>query len=144
MKQNASIGFVLAALLVASLVFVPASANDGTLPSDSILSAGSDRSGDEFLNCYAYLSGEPNWIRYGGWGRASDNAYFMEVVVKLIDRDTGQKIGHTAYNGYDTDYIEPQENLELHPPSGRYYARAEAATISPDHEANYDSNVINY
>lgn len=144
MKTKRSIGFALAALLLASLVFVPVSANEGVTSSDPVLSTQNDRSGDEFLNCYAYLSGETNWIRYGGWGRASDNVYHMEVVVKLIDRNTGQKVQQTAGAQYYTDYVEPQENLAAHPPSGRYYAHATAETINPDHYASYDSIVITY
>ncbi|WP_067049485.1 hypothetical protein [Methanofollis ethanolicus] len=144
MKTEHGLGFALATLLLASLVFVPASANDGILSSDPVLSIGIDRSGDDFLNCYAYLSGEPNWIRYGGWGRASGTAYHMEVVVKLIDKRTGQKVQQTAYSLYNTNYVEPQENLASHPPSGTYYAFATAETINPNHYATYRSNDLIY
>ncbi|WP_298667418.1 hypothetical protein, partial [uncultured Methanofollis sp.] len=144
MKTEHGLGFALVALLFASLVFVPASANDKALSSDPVLSVGIDRSGDDFLNCYAYLSRDPQGIRYGGWAKASENAYMMNVVVKLIDKRTGQKVQQTAYADYDTKYVEPDENLASYPPSGTYYAFAEATTVYPDHFATYRSSDLIY
>lgn len=143
MKTKCGIGVVIAGLLLTSLAFMPVSANEGIIPSENALSE-QVMGGDDFLSCYGYLKGEQYWIRFGGWAQSYSIAGRMHIAVYLYDYNSGEKMTHTANSGQGVDYLEPQENLELHPPTGDYYVYAEAWTVAPSHDADYTSSKMRY
>lgn len=148
-RSLSGIGALIVALLFVGAIFVPAvsattseNAQDGTADTTTLNQV--DRRGDDFLDCYGWLTKETNWIRYGGWAWCSYPAERLNIKVSLRDRATDQDLGYTAYSGANLDYIEAQDNLEVQPPAGSYYTHTRAWSAGPSHDVLHNSPTITW
>jgi len=148
-KRIFSICVLFVALLVVSAAFVLAvGATTSENVQDSVVDGNAlsviGQRGDDFLDCHGWLTKETYWIRYGGWANCSYEAGYLSVKATLLNRDTAEKMSHTANSAQRVDYLQTQDNLEAHPPTGNYHVLTEAWSLQPSHDVLHYSPVISW
>jgi len=148
-KFLSGIGALLAAMLIVGAIFVPVvSATTSENVQDNIANENAlgliGQKGDDFLDCHGWLTKETNWIRYGGWANCSYEAGYLSVKATLLNRDTAEKMSHTANSAQHVDSLQTQDNLEAHPPAGRYHVLTEAWSLQPSHDVLHYSPVTTW